>query len=129
MDPQHDSFVHDFEATGIFGWLIVLATAGLVLAGLVFAVLRVPRLLAMALLAASLVGPIFLGTAGYFIGRAEAARVIATLRAPTPKDLACGRYESEYCLVFGLAAALVCYAAAFPAFARSTGSDEPAGAR
>ena len=113
-----------FQSTGAIGLLIVLATPALLLAGIVFTVVRMPRIVAILFLAASLLAPVGLGTLGYFTGRVSYQQVLASLKAPTPRDAAGGERESQFCLVMGLGSGLLCYTVALAAFARSK---EPSG--
>lgn len=116
-----------FEMTGISGWLIALVTAAFVVAGIVSAGTRVSRLLAILLLAGSLLVPLGLGIAGLYTGRANCRRILSQLKAPTPADIALGERASRYSLVFGLGSALLCYTVVLPVFARSKASSEHPG--
>jgi hypothetical protein len=109
-------------------WLVILSTLGLFLAGVICAILRVRRVIAIRLLALTLL-PLAFGVVGMVAGQAESARVIREIGSQgglkvTPSVWAAGEISAELRLMQGLMGMLVSYVPVLVAFARSRGQEQ-----
>ena len=118
MEDSHRGLIALFSQTGLTGLAILASVLLLGAALFVSAVERPRRVLAVAGVAAALV-PVALGFLGSIVSGIEAQRVIASLKAPTPRDLAAAGTQASELLLFGLMGTLVLWIPAVIAFARS----------
>jgi hypothetical protein len=110
--------------TGAFG-LMVLATAGGVIAGALYAaVVRGPRRVAVVILVLSVL-PAGVGLAGMIERIVHGPGHDAPYRMPTPKDYALNIMVANRCMLLGLAGTALAIAAGAVAYVRSARPEDP----